>query len=116
MAPNEETPPERDELALPDFAHLPLGTLPMRIAPLTEKQVNELLEYERAHANRLPVIVVLEGRVSALQAGATPSGSIAAETPEVEHTQHGSKVDGASAKQVDTGSLGGPMNPNQPFA
>lgn len=108
--------PDRDELALPDYDHLPVATLGTRIAALTEEQVQQLLEYEHAHADRVPVTTVLEGRLDALRNGAEPSGRIAEETPEVQQTQHGSKVSGESGPKVDAPSLSKPNNPNQPYA
>lgn len=111
-----QNPPERDELPLPDFDHLPVATLGSRIASLSEEQVSTLLEYERAHGDRMPVKVVLEGRIDALRNGAEPSGTIAEETPEVQQTQHGSKVKETSGPEVDAPSLGGPINPDQPYA
>ena len=41
--------PNRDELPLPDYDHIPNGTLPTRITGLDESQVEQLLAYERAH-------------------------------------------------------------------
>lgn len=107
--------PQRDELPLPDFDHVPLGTLPMRIAPLDEGGVTQLFHYEQAHGNRLPVIVVLESRIEQLRNGAEPSGSIAEDMPEMNSTQHGSPVSPATAgPQVTPPATSGPMLPDQP--
>lgn len=112
----ETNSPQRDELPLPDFDHLPVATLGTRIASLSEEQVTALLEYERAHGDRMPVKAVLEGRIGALRKGAEPSGTIAENTPEVEQTQHGSKVKETSGPKVDAPSLSDPINPDQPYA
>jgi hypothetical protein len=71
------------DLPLPDFDHLLLGHLPARIAPLDADQVQQLLDYERVHADRLPVVAVLEHRIQALHDGAEPSGTVATDFPEV---------------------------------
>jgi hypothetical protein len=60
---------DRPELPIPDFDHLPEGTLAHRIRELSEQDVRRLLDHEREHANRLAVTLVLERRISALQAG-----------------------------------------------
>src|SRR5688572_15091930 len=95
--------PERSDLPLPDFDHLPLGTLPTRITGLDEAGVSALLSYEREHGNRLPVVQVLEQRIQALRNGAEPSGTVSADTPEVQQSPAGSPVSPATS--------GPPMNP-----
>ena len=107
--------PQHDELPLPDYDHLPTGTLPTRISGLNEAGLAQLLAYERAHGNRLPVIQVLENRLTALQNGAEPSGPAVPDTPEVSQTQHGSRVTPAtSGPPVNPPSQGDPTNPSQP--
>lgn len=73
------------ELPIPDFNDLPAGALAHRIRSLSEEEdVRRVLEYEREHANRLAVTLVLERRISALRAGeATQSagGAAAATQP-----------------------------------
>ena len=83
---------QRDDLPLPDFDHIPLGTLPSRLHPLDERGITQLLGWERAHGNRLPVIQVLESRIEQLRNGAEPSGSVPDEMPEVTTSQTGSPV------------------------
>ncbi|GER23072.1 hypothetical protein NCCP1664_15680 [Zafaria cholistanensis] len=85
--------PEKNELPLPDYDHIPLGTLPSRIHGLDARGVSQLLDFERNHGNRLPVIQVLEQRLEALQAGEEPSGPAQPDTPEVTGEQGGSPVD-----------------------
>jgi hypothetical protein len=107
--------PQHDELPLPDYDHLPTGTLPTRISGLNEAGLAQLLAYERAHGNRLPVIQVLENRLTGLQNGAEPSGPAVPDTPEVSRTQHGSRVTPAtSGPPVNPPSQGDPTNPSQP--
>src|SRR4051812_27730908 len=64
-----------DRLPIPDYDHLPLGSLTHRIRSLDVGEVVALLNHERAHADRVPVVQVLERRVEALRSGvAEPSG------------------------------------------
>lgn len=84
--------PDRDHLPLPDYDHIPLGTLPTRITGLSQDQVSQLLAYETAHGNRLPVVQVLEQRIDALRDGAEPSGPANPDTPEVGEGRTGSPV------------------------
>jgi hypothetical protein len=64
-----------DQLPIPDYDHLPLGSLTHRIRTLDVGQIVALLDHERAHADRLPVVQVLEQRLAALRSGdAEPSG------------------------------------------
>lgn len=83
--------PDPEELALADFDQLADGTIRHRIRSLSAPEVRQLLEYERAHSNRMPVIEVLTSRLDQLAAGSTPSEG--GEEPEqVEHAKGGSKA------------------------
>ncbi|MER8156396.1 hypothetical protein [Streptomyces sp. NPDC094472] len=62
-----------DDLPLADYDHLPLGSLRHRIRALTEERLRKLLEYERSHADRRPVVEVVTARLRQLERGATPS-------------------------------------------
>ena len=91
---------DHDELPLPDFDHVLVGHLPSRIASLDAGDVQKLLDYEKKHARRMPIQLVLQRRIDALKSGAvTPtegggddssmgSGSVGG----------GSKVSGTSRK------------------
>jgi len=108
---------EHDQLPLPDYDHLPVGGLTTRIRTLDAQGVETLLEYERAHANRLQVVTVMENRLSSLRDGAQPSGgdpaAPAADDPV--HAAAGSKVSEAtSGPPVNPPSQGDPTNPAQP--
>jgi hypothetical protein len=63
-----------DELPLPDFDHLTIGALRNKIRSLDVIQLVQLREWERAHADRLPVITALENRIAKLQADNADSG------------------------------------------
>ena len=106
---------DRDALPLPDYDHIPLGTLPSRISALDEAGVQALLDYEHAHGNRLPVVQVLEHRIEALQGGAEPSGAVEQRMPEVTSSAGGSPVSPATAgPKINPPSQGVPTNPAQP--
>jgi hypothetical protein len=62
------------ELPLPGYDQLPLGTLTHRVRTLDAEGVDALLAYERAHANRPAVVSMLESRLAELRKGAQPSG------------------------------------------
>ncbi len=107
--------PDRRDLALPDFDHIPIGMLPTRIAALDEQQLTDVLTYEREHGDRLPVVQVLEHRLAALRDGAEPSESVPTDLPEVQQGSTGSPVSPAtSGPPMNPPSHGDPTNPAQP--
>src|SRR3712207_7437690 len=59
-----------DELPLPDYDHLPIGSLEGRIRSLDADGLQALLDYEQAHGNRLPVTEILTRRLEAVREGA----------------------------------------------
>ena len=59
---------------IPDFDHLPLPAVSHRIRALDLAQLDELMEHEQAHGNRLPVLEVMRSRRRELEEGATPVG------------------------------------------
>jgi hypothetical protein len=104
-----------DALPLPDYDHIPLGTLPTRITGLDESGLRALLDYEEAHGNRLPVKVVLQHRLEAVQGGARLSEGAGTSMPEVDSTSGGSPVSPAtSGPPINPPSHGDPTNPAQP--
>lgn len=88
-------------LPLPDYDELPLGSLQHRIRALRSDELQELLDHERQHANRVPVVELLTSRLDELARGAEPSAGDQSEMPEV--PSHGAK-----------GSPVGPSGPAQP--
>jgi hypothetical protein len=65
---------DRTQLPVPDYDHLPEGSLRHRIRTLDADGVALLLDYEQAHASRIAIIQALENRLAELRAGASPSG------------------------------------------
>ena len=59
-----------DQLPLEDYDHLTLGSLRARIRKLDAPSLVQLRDYERAHANRLPVLVAFDNRLKTLAEGA----------------------------------------------
>lgn len=109
--------PSRDELPLPDYDHLPLGSLGQRIRTLDADGLSQLLAYEREHGNRLPVTQVMEVRLAELEGGAEPSGgSPLAEAPEKAPGPGAPRrVDQTTAAPaINPPSHGVPTNPAQP--
>ncbi len=108
--------PERD-LPLPDYDHLPVGSLVSRIRTLDAPGLQTLLDYEKGHANRLQVVSAMQTRLTSLENGAQPSGGDpAAATPEAAPgAAGGSKVSEAtSGPPMNPPSQGDPTNPAQP--
>jgi hypothetical protein len=71
-------PESREDLPIPDFDNVSLGSLRGRLRSLSLEQLVVLREWEQAHAHRLPVITLLDNRiakVSAEQATTNGSGS-----------------------------------------
>ena len=109
--------PERDDLPLPDYDHLQVGSLTSRIRTLGADDLQTLLTYERSHANRVQVVTVMENRLTSLRDGAQPSGgdpaAPAADDPVA--AAGGSKVSEAtSGPPMNPPSQGDPTNPAQP--
>jgi hypothetical protein len=109
--------PHHDQLPLPDYDHLPTGSLAGRIRSLDVDQLDLLLAYERAHGNQLDVVTVLEQRRAQVQEGAPLSGGDPlAATPEADPgSPAGSPVTPATeGPSMNPPSHGDPTNPAQP--
>ncbi len=108
---------ERDDLPLPDYDHLPVGSLISRIRTLDSTGLQTLLQYEKGHANRIQVVSAMQHRLSGLADGAQPSGgdpaAVGADAPVP--AAGGSKASEAtSGPPVNPPSQGDPTNPAQP--
>ncbi|WP_369137529.1 hypothetical protein [Modestobacter versicolor] len=108
---------DRDDLPLPDYDHLPVGSLTSRIRTLDADDLETLLGYEQAHANRVQVVSAMTHRLDDLKAGAQPSGGdpAAAQPEHAPAAAGGSAVSEAtSGPPVNPPSHGDPTNPAQP--
>jgi hypothetical protein len=110
--------PHHDQLPLPDYDHLPVGSLEGRIRSLDADALGALLDYERAHADRLQVVMLLENRREAVAGGAALSaGSPLAAAPETQEAPQSDSANDASVQEAPTmnpPSHGDPTNPAQP--
>lgn len=114
---NDSTAPHNDDLPLPDYDHLPIGSLEARVRTLDTDGVSRLLAYEQEHGNRLPMVQILERRLEQLRGGAEPTaGDPEGWAPEVS----GQPKHEPTASPDTTGpamnppSHGVPTNPAQP--
>lgn len=109
--------PTRDELPLPDYDHLPLGSLAHRVRSLDVDGLTQLIGYERQHGARAPVLQVLETRLEALHQGAKPSaGDPSAPNADVTLAPPGSPAVSPTTQGpvINPPSHGVPTNPAQP--
>ncbi|MBB2922049.1 hypothetical protein [Cellulomonas cellasea] len=115
---SDETSAQRDALPIPDYDHLPVTGLGHRIRSLSAEQLGTLLTYEQAHGDRLPVLQVLQARLTELEDGAEPSdGDAAGLAPELAAggAQGGSAVSPQTqGPTINPPSHGVPTNPAQP--
>ncbi|PXY19045.1 hypothetical protein [Prauserella muralis] len=101
------TAQDRENLPLADYDHLPVPALRDRIRSLSRDEIEQLREYERAHASRAPVLTAMDARIEQLEQGATPSSGEHDVRPEQSPpTRHGSK-----GSQVNADSGGEPVHP-----
>ncbi|MDQ1697971.1 MAG: hypothetical protein QOJ03_3324 [Frankiaceae bacterium] len=63
-----EEPTSRDDLPIPDFDNVSLGSLRGRLRSLSLEQLVTLREWEQAHGHRLPVITLLDNRIAKVSA------------------------------------------------
>lgn len=114
---SESRAPSPDELPLDDYDQLPIGSLEGRIRSLDAEQLQVLLAYERAHADRPAVLQLLEQRLGQLEEGAEPSdGSPGAAHPEVQAPpppEPPAKPQ-TEGPPINPPSQGVPSNPAQP--
>jgi hypothetical protein len=91
-----------EELPLPDYDQIPLGSLRHRIRSLNESQLRAVVEHECAHANRVGVLEVLRARLAELEHGAQPSSGSNDVLPEVTKSAGGSPVKEQTAAESNT--------------
>ncbi|MBV9291048.1 MAG: hypothetical protein JO222_01265 [Frankiales bacterium] len=63
-----DEPSSRDDLPIPDFDNISLGSLRARLRSLTLEDLVTLREWEQAHAHRLPVVTLLDNRIAKVSA------------------------------------------------
>lgn len=68
-----DAPEHRDELPIPDFDNISIGSLRARLRPLNVEQLIVLREWEQAHANRLQVVTTLDNRIAKMSAEQRPT-------------------------------------------
>jgi hypothetical protein len=70
-----------DDLPLPDYDHMTLGSLRGRLRSLSVEELVQVRDYEKAHAHRLPVVTLLDNRIAKLATDAAASPSPGGEPP-----------------------------------
>jgi hypothetical protein len=106
------------DLPLPDYDSLPTGAIESRARTLDAAGVRALLDYEKEHADRVQVVLVLQHRLDSLERGdSQPSGGDpAALAPEAggapTHTEPASPQ--TEGPPINPPSQGDPTNPAQP--
>ena len=106
----------RDDLPLPDYNQLQVGSLTSRIRTLGADDLQTLITYEKSHAKRVQVMAVMQNRLTSLKAGAQPSGgNPAAAAPEsAPAADAGSKAsETTSGPPVNPPPHGAPAEPGQ---
>ncbi|GHF65738.1 hypothetical protein FHX82_006075 [Amycolatopsis bartoniae] len=91
-----------EELPLPDYDQIPLGSLRHRIRSLTEPQLRTVVEHECAHGNRVAVLEVLRARLAELEAGAQPAPGDPANAPGASHGSAASPAAEATKPENNT--------------
>jgi hypothetical protein len=90
------------ELPLPDYDQLSIGDLRHRIRSLEAEQLRAVADHERAHANRVPVLEILDARLADLAAGAEPAPGDPSRAPGVTGSPGGSPVQPTTAAESNT--------------
>ena len=102
-------------LPLDDYDHLPVGSLTSRIRTLDADDLQTLLDYEQAHANRIQVVSAMQSRLTGLAKAPSPPAAIPPRPPPSAAPAGGSKASEAtSGPPVNPPSHGDPTNPAQP--
>ncbi|MFT7840217.1 hypothetical protein Q5530_29090 [Saccharothrix sp. BKS2] len=88
-----------NDLPIPDYDQLPLGDLRHRVRSLSRDELALVVEHERGHGNRVPVLEVLTARLAELDDGAEPSGGDPRNAPGAGSTPGGSPVTPATSPE-----------------
>lgn len=89
--------PSHDDLPLPDYDHMTLGSLRGRLRSLTVEQLVQVRDYEKAHADRLPVVTLLDNRIAKLATDAEAGPSAGGQLPVLPSATSEPKVTPAKA-------------------
>jgi hypothetical protein len=100
-----QAPQTRDELPIPDFDNISIGSLRARLRALSVEQLVVLREWEQSHANRLNVITTLDNRIAKL-AEAPSNGNAAANGAATSPTTSPGGSTAGSNGQTDVGPSG----------
>lgn len=104
-----------EELPLPGYDELPVGSLEARVRTLDAEGVRRLVEYEKAHADRPAVMQILGRRAAELSGGAQPTGgSPQGFQPEAQHSTGPAQPAVTEGPPQNPPSHGDPTNPAQP--
>jgi hypothetical protein len=109
--------PDSSALPLPGYDDLPIGDLQGRIRALDADQLETLLRYERAHADRAAVVTLLRTRADDVRGGAQlssgdPAGLSPAAAPPPATVPPVSPQ--TAGPKLNPPSHGAPENPAQP--
>jgi hypothetical protein len=91
-----------DDLPLPDYDHMTLGSLRGRLRALTVEELVQVRDYEKAHAHRLPVVTLLDNRIAKLATDAAAEPSPGGDAPVLPTPDAKGKVKKASAAKKAT--------------
>ncbi|MFI9407236.1 hypothetical protein [Nocardia sp. NPDC052316] len=91
-----------EELPLPDYDQLALGDIRHRARSLDESRLRALIEHERAHGARVPVLELLQARLTELANGAEPAPGDPTRAPDVSGGHGGSAVQPSTAAEPTT--------------
>jgi hypothetical protein len=104
-----------DDLPLPEFDHMTLGSLRGRLRRLDGVSLVQLLDYEQAHAARLPIISMLQNRLRRVIEDGEPTGAAPQATPaDVPSATPTVAQPTSTAPPINPPSQGDPTNPSQP--
>ena len=95
-------PESREDLPIPDFDNVSLGSLRGRLRSLSLEQLVVLREWEQAHAHRLPVVTLLDNRIAKLSAEASGNGNGSTAYPDEGAQQTGNRA----AEQAESAAEG----------
>jgi hypothetical protein len=102
-------------LPIPEYDHLPAGSVEHRIKALDASELERLYEYERRHAARTPVLTVLETRLARVRSGEVePTGAPQDVQPEQAPPPAGGSPVGPTDTGIHPHPHGEPAQPARP--